>query len=55
MSVEWYTFLFIDKTCEKSECWSSRHCAAEMNPTRDHDVVGSIPGLFQWVTDQALP
>ena len=24
---------------------------AETNPTRNHEVVGSIPGLAQWVTD----
>jgi len=30
---------------------SSRRGAAEMNPTRNHDVVGSIPGLNQWVKD----
>ena len=29
--------------------WSSRSGAAEMNPTRDHKVAGSIPGLAQWV------
>ena len=34
--------------------WSSRH-TAEMNPTRNHEVVGSIPGLDQWVKDPALP
>ena len=25
------------------------------NPTRNHEVVGSIPGLAQWVGDLVLP
>ena len=25
------------------------------NPTRNHYVVGSIPGLAQWVADPVLP
>ena len=34
---------------------SSCHGAAETNLTRDHEVVGSIPGLAQWVEDPGLP
>ena len=33
---------------------SSRSGAAKMNPTRNHEVVSSIPGLTQWVKDPAL-
>ena len=25
------------------------------NPTRNHEVVGSVPSLAQWVDDPALP
>ena len=34
---------------------SSRRDTVETNPTRNHEVVGSIPGLTQWVKDPELP
>ena len=33
---------------------SSHRSAVEVNPTRNHEIVGSIPGLAQWVKDLAL-
>ena len=32
---------------------SFRRGAAEMNPMRNHEVTGAIPGLNQWVKDLA--
>ena len=34
--------------------WSSHRGAVETNPTRNHEVVGLIPGLVQWLKDPAL-
>ena len=32
------------------------HCGpVEMNPTRNHEVEGLIPGLAQWVKDLVFP
>ena len=38
----------------KENSWSSHHGSVEMNPTRNDEVLGSIPGLAQWVKDLAL-
>ena len=37
--------------CDDRSC----HCgAAETNPTSNHEIVGLIPGLAQWVKDPVL-
>ena len=43
---------FPNKTKQKKR--SSHHDTAESNPIRNHEVVGLIPGLTQWVQDLAL-
>ena len=43
------------KYLSKSSNRNSRHGAVEMNLTRNHEIMGSIPGLVQWVKDLVLP
>ena len=45
--------------CQSFNVWlvlseSSHHGPAGMNPTRNHEVAGSIPGLTQWVNNLVL-
>ena len=39
----------------ESDIWSSRRGAAETNLTRNHEVVGLIPGLAERTKDLVLP
>ena len=50
-----YFFGIYYLTFEKMGKDGSSHLGAvETNPTRNHEVVGLIPGLTQWVKDLAL-
>ena len=45
--------------CDKNrrECIFQSSCCGEVetNPTRNHEVAGSIPGLDPWVKDPPMP
>ena len=47
-SLEVHVKTFIQKNQRSSRCG-----AVETNPTRNHEVVGAIPGLTQWVKEPA--
>ena len=50
-----YTVLAYRSSRKNALFWSSHRGASETNPTRNHEVAGSLPGLAQWVKDPVLP
>ena len=50
----WLQKKAIEGTIKKFDYWSSYCGIVEMNPTSNQEVVGSIPGVAQWVKDPVL-
>ena len=50
-----FVTIFVNSTFKLLVSGSSHCGSAVTNPTSIHEVVGSIPGLDQWVKDPVLP
>ena len=46
--------LISQKFKKKKKKRSSHHGAAEMNPSRNHEILDLIPGFAKWVKDLTL-
>ena len=44
----------VGRFLKKLKIGSSHRGTVEINPTRNHEVTGSVPGLAQWVEDPEL-